>query len=51
MRTHEVVLAETQEDVGLAHPRVPDDQQLGQVVVTVLPHQNITHPQKEDLWW
>lgn len=38
MRAHEVVLAETQQDVRLAHAGVADDEQLGQVVVTVLLH-------------
>ena len=33
MRGEEVVLAEPQEDVGLPHSAVPDDQQLRKVVV------------------
>jgi hypothetical protein len=38
MRTHEVVLAEPEEDIGLADAAIPNDQQLGEVIVTVLAH-------------
>ena len=37
MRGHEVVLAEPQQNVGLADAAVADDQQLGQVVVVLVP--------------
>ena len=38
MSTHEVVLTEAEEDVGLPHAAVADDQQLCKVIVTVLLH-------------
>lgn len=37
MRSHEVVLAEAKKDVGFAHPAVANYQQLGQVVVVLIP--------------
>jgi len=38
MRGDELVVAGAQQDVGLAHARVADDQQLHQVVVAVVLH-------------
>lgn len=36
MGGEEVVFAEPEEDVGLPHPAVPDDQQLGQIVIILV---------------
>jgi hypothetical protein len=37
MRGEETVLTETQQQVGLTHPTVANDQQFNQVVVTLFP--------------
>ena len=36
MGGEEVVFAEPEEDVGLPHPAVPDDQQFGQIVIILV---------------
>jgi hypothetical protein len=33
---HEVILAESKENVGLADPTVPDDEQFGKIVVACI---------------
>lgn len=38
MGTHEVVLTESEEDVGLPHSTITDNQQLRKMIVTVLLH-------------